>query len=213
MMPRRSASTKAADYDVHPSIAYLQAVVDNLPAKTGKSIDEWARLIERSAPAETSARRDWLKKEHKIGGTTAWMIVARTEGDNGPDTNPKAYLVAAPGYVDAMYAGAKSGLRPIHDALVMLARSLGRDVKVSPCQTIVPLYRNHVFAQVKPTTRTRIDFGLALKGAKGKLPKRLIDTGGIAKGDRISHRIEVTSLEEIDEGLTKWLRVAYDLDA
>jgi Domain of unknown function (DUF5655) len=45
------------------------------------------------------------------------------------------------------------------------------------------------------------------------LPKRLIDTGGIAKGDRITHRIEVTSLEEIDDGLKKWLRVAYDLDA
>lgn len=67
-------------------------------------------------------------------------------------------------------------------------------------------------ASTKPAVR-RIDFGLALKGAKGKLPKRLIDTGGIAKGDRISHRIEITSPEGIDDEVKRWLQVAYDLDA
>ncbi|PYT26441.1 MAG: hypothetical protein DMG57_21500 [Acidobacteria bacterium] len=44
------------------------------------------------------------------------------------------------------------------------------------------MYRNHVFAQIKPTTRTRIDFGLALKDRK--TPNRLIDTGGFVKKDR-----------------------------
>ena len=77
--------------------------------------------------------------------------------------------------------------------LLALGRSLGSDVKVCPCKTIVPLYRKHVFAQIKPTTRTRIDLGLALKDTK--VPKRLIDTGGLAKKDRITHRIEITSAE------------------
>ncbi len=84
------------------------------------------------------------------------------------------------------------------------------DVKVCPCQTIVPLYRKHVFAQVKPTTRTRIDLGLALKDTK--VPKRLIDTGGFAKKDRITHRIEITSLKDIDAEVKKWLKIAYDMD-
>lgn len=51
-----------------------------------------------------------------------------------------------------MYAGKKSQLRPLHDALIELALSLGDDVKISPCETIVPLHRKHVFAQIKPTT-------------------------------------------------------------
>ena len=67
-----------------------------------------------------------------------------------------------------MYAGAKVGLRPIYDALLDLCLNFADDVKACPCKTIVPLYRNHVIAQIKPTTNTRIDFGLALKGAKGK---------------------------------------------
>jgi hypothetical protein len=78
---------------------------------------------------------------------------------------------------------------------------------------MVPLYRNHVFAQIKPTTNTRIDFGLALTRYKGKLPKRLVDTGGLTKKDRITHRMELTSTADIDAEVKKWLKTAYDLDA
>ncbi len=76
----------------------------------------------------------------------------------------------------------------------------------------MPLYRNHVFAQIKATTNPRIDLGFALTHYKGKLPKRLIDTGGLAKKDRITHRIEITSAEQIDDEVRKWLRNAHELD-
>jgi hypothetical protein len=66
---------------------------------------------------------------------------------------------------------------------------------------MVPLYRNHVFAQIKPTTNTRIDFGLCF-----------IDTGGLAKKDRITHCIELSSPGQIDGEVKKWLRTAYELD-
>ena len=62
----------------------------------------------------------------------------------------------------------------------------------------------------KPTTRTRIDLGLALKDTK--VPKRLIDTGGLAKKDRITHRIEIASLKDIDAEVKKWLKTAYEMD-
>jgi hypothetical protein len=57
-----------------------------------------------------------------------------------------------------------------------------------------------------------VDLGLALTHYKGKLPKRLRDTGGLAKKDRITHRIEITSPEQIDKEVAKWLKAAYDLD-
>ena len=66
---------------------------------------------------------------------------------------------------------------------------------------------------IPPTTNTRIDLGLALAHYKGKLPKRLIDTGGMAKKDRITHRIPISSLKEIDAEVKKWLLTAYQLDA
>ncbi len=69
----------------------------------------------------------------------------------------------------------------------------------------------HVFAQIKPTTRTRIDLGLSLGDMK--TPARLINTGGFEKKDRITRRIPISSLDEIDDEVKRWLKIAYDLDA
>jgi len=209
-MPKKSAESL---YSVHPSVAYAQAIINNLPKTTGRPIEEWMALLKKSGPAGEKERRDWLKKNYQLGGTTAWMIVDRAEGKGAEDTDPEAYLQAAAQYVEAMYAGPKAALRSIHDALIAQGLALGNDVKICPCQTIVPFYRQHVFAQIKPSTRTRIDFGLALKGAKKKPPKRLIDTGGLAKGDRITHRIEISAMANIDAEVKEWLKIAYDLDA
>jgi hypothetical protein len=209
-MPKKSTESL---YSVHPSVAHAQAIIANLPKTTGRPIEEWIALLKKSGPAGEKERREWLKKNYKLGGTTAWMIVDRAEGKGAEDTDPEAYLKAAAQYVEAIYAGPKAALRPIHDALIAEGLALGSDVKICPCQTIVPFYRQHVFAQIKPSTRTRIDFGLALKGAKKKPPKRLIDTGGLAKGDRITHRIEITAIADIDAEVKEWLKIAYDLDA
>jgi hypothetical protein len=124
--------------------------------------------------------------------------------------SPSAYLATAERYVDAMFAGPKTALRPVYDALLQLGLAVGRDVKACPCKTIVPIYRRHVIAQIKPSTRTRIDFGLALGNVK--TPRRLADTGGFRKGDRITHRIAITSMDQIDDELRQWLRKAYELD-
>jgi len=43
-------------------------------------------------------------------------------------------------------------------------------------------------------------------------PKRLIDTGGLAKKDRITHRIEIGRVEDIDAQVKKWLKIAYEKD-
>ena len=125
---------------------------------------------------------------------------------------PEKYLAAAAKYVEEQYAGKKEALRPIYESILQLAGELGSDVKACPCKTIVPLYREHVFAQIKPTTNTRVDLGLALTHFKRKLPKRVVDTGGLAKKDRITHRIELKTIEDIDDEVEEWLKTAYLLD-
>jgi hypothetical protein len=189
----------------------VQKWIEDLPAKTGKSLDEWVRLVKEAGPATEKERRDWLKKQHGLGTNSAWWIAEHAEGKGGEDADPEAYLKAAEGYVAAMFAGGKAPLRPIYDELLQLGLGLGKDVKACPCKTIVPLYRNHVFAQIKPTTRARIDLGFALKDMPAK--GRLLDTGGLEKGDRITHRIPISSLEEIDAEVKRWLKTAYERDA
>jgi hypothetical protein len=211
MLRNARAASRKSLYSVHPGVAMVQKWIADLPEKTGKSLEEWLELIRKSGPATEKERREWLKKEHRLGTNSAWWLAERAEGKGMEDGDPEAYLRAAETYVEDMFAGPKAGLRPIYDELLRLGLKQGKDVKACPCKTIVPLYRQHVFAQIKPTTRTRIDMGFALKDTPAT--GRLIDTGGLAKGDRITHRIPITSLAEIDDEVKHWLKAAYDLDA
>lgn len=208
-MPSNPARSKAG-YDLHPSVLMAQKTIEGLKGKTGRTLEEWICLVKKDGPGDEKQRREWLKSKHGLGTNYASWIAEQSVG-KGSDGSPDAYLVAADRYVDEMYSGGKAGLRPIYDALLKLGRSMGSDVKVCPCQTMVPFYRNHVFAQIKPSTQSRIDLGLALKDTK--VPKRLIDTGGFAKKDRITHRIEINSLKDIDDEVKRWLAKAYAMDA
>ena len=196
-------------YGVHPGVAMVQTAIAKLPEKTGRSLDQWVALIKKSGPKDGAARREWLKREHKLGTNYAGWLADRAEG-KGEDGDPDAYLQVAERYVEDMFAGPKAQLRPLYGALLRLGLSMGPDTKACPCKTIVPLYRTHVFAQIKPSTRTRIDLGLALGNTKA--PKRLVNTGGFNKGDRITHAIPISAPGDIDGEVTRWLKNAYEMD-
>jgi uncharacterized protein DUF5655/uncharacterized protein DUF4287 len=211
-MPRGATKTQRKSlYSVHPGVLMVQRWIAELPQKTGKSLDEWISLAKKSGPPTEEARREWLKKKFNFGTNAAWWIAERAEGKGLEDGDPGTCLRAAEKYVEEMFSGPRAAARPLYDALLNLGLSQGEDVKASPCKTIVPLYRNHVFAEIKPATRTRIDLGFALRDLKAR--GRLIDTGGFAKKDRITHRIPITRMEEIDDEVKQWLKAAYELDA
>lgn len=197
-------------YSVHPGVLMTQKWVDELKQKTGRSLEEWLKHIKKAGPADEKERRAWLKEDYGLGTNTAWWLAERSVGKGAEAADPDLYLKQAERDVDKMFSGGKAGLRPIYDALLKLGLKTGKEAKACPCTTIVPLYRNHVFAQIKPTTQTRIDMGFALGEMKAK--GRLIDTGGFAKKDRITHRIPITSLDDIDDEVKHWLQVAYDRD-
>lgn len=212
-MAKTQAAKTESLYGVHPGVAMVQKWVAELKAKTGRSLDEWIAFVKKEGPKDEKSRRDWLKTKHKMGTNSAWWIAERAEGKGGEEDSPEEYLKAASKYVEEQYAGPKEKLRPVYDELLSLGKSIAADVKACPCKTIVPLYREHVFAQIKPTTNSRIDLGLALAKYRGKLPKHVIDTGGLAKKDRITHRIEISSAAQINEDVKSWLKIAYDLDS
>jgi uncharacterized protein DUF5655/uncharacterized protein DUF4287 len=163
---------------IRPRVAMAQKWIAEMKVKTGRSLEEWIALARKQGPKEDKARRAWLRAKHNLGTNSAWWISERVEGKGAEENSPDAYLNSAAVYVEEQYAGTKEKLLPIYDELLRLGKSLGKDVKACPCKTMVPLYREHVFAQIKPTTNTRIDLGFALARYKGNLPKRVIDTGG-----------------------------------
>jgi len=198
-------------YGVHPGVLMTQKWIAELKQKTGRTLEEWLTHIKKAGPKDEKERRAWLKEEYGLGTNTAWWLAERAEGKGEETADPDRYLEQAERDVEKMFSGGKAKLRPLYDALLKLGLKTGKEAKACPCQTIVPLYRNHVFAQIKPTTQTRIDMGFALGDTKAT--GRLIDTGGFAKKDRITHRIPISAMEDIDDEVKHWLKVAYDRDA
>ncbi len=191
-------------YSSHPGFAREAAFIANLHERTGKTLEQWMAEITKSGPPTLKERIAWLKADRGLTRDYATWLAGLADGSVGAENYEPDALV------DSMFA-AKESLRPIYDKLLQLGLALGKDVKACPCKTIVPLYRRHVFAQIKPASKTRIDFGFALHDTKPTA--RLLDTGGFAKKDRITHRIAISTPADIDEEVKSWLKKAYQLDA
>jgi hypothetical protein len=197
------AHTTKSLYSLHPAFAMEEGSEKRLLERTGKSLHQWIKILKRDGPTDEREQSNWLMQQHDFTTNYAMWVVERASGKGGAENYDPGSIV------EEMYAGAKSALRPIYEKLLMLGLSLGDDVKACPCKTFVPLYRKHVFAQIKPTTRTRIDLGLALRDTP--VDGRLIDTGGFAKKDRITHRIAIASVDEIDGFVKSWMKRAYGM--
>ncbi|WP_262691628.1 DUF5655 domain-containing protein [Kordiimonas aestuarii] len=199
-------------FRVHPSVSHIQAMLANMEERTGKSPDGWADVARSYDLADINALGAKLKADHGLGKPTAWLLASYALGETPEDYDGDAYLTRAPHLFDAQFSGKKETLKPLAEKVIGRLLSLGDDVGVSPTKTMVPIYRHRVFAQVKAATQTRLDVGLALGRYDSELPGRVKNTGGAAKGDRITHVIGVTADERIDDELIGWLRKAYELD-
>jgi hypothetical protein len=198
-------------FDVHPGVAMVKKWTDELPSKTGRTLDEWAEFVRTQGPAEPKARRTWLKEKHGMGTNTAWWIAQYADDAATWDGDPAVYLKQAAGYVESMFTKGKEWQRPIFEAVYAEVRTLGKDVKVCPCKTMIPFYRRREFAHVKAATKTRFELALALVDVpfKGRLKQ---NPRADAK-DRHHHLVELADPSEVDSQVVKWLRMAYEADA
>ena len=167
-------------------------------ATCGKSLAEWLKLIAAGKWHKHGEIVKFLKERHGITHGYANQVALRAVTAANP---------AADGddLVAAQYAGAKAALKPIYDKLLQVAKSFGGDVEVSPKKAYVSLRRNKQFAIIQPSTATRLDVGLNLKGVK---PDGRLEASGSFNA-MVTHRVRVGSVKEVDSELTSWLRQAY----
>jgi Domain of unknown function (DUF5655)/Domain of unknown function (DUF4287) len=201
----------AKQYDLHPGVKMMQEWAEELPEKTGRTLQQWAELVNKLETKVRKERIAYLKEEYGLGTNSAMHIVEYASDSLTWNGDPAVYLQQTVIYVDEMFGGAKADLRPIFEKVMAAARKLGKDVKVCPCKTIVPFYRNRVFGQVKPATKTRLELGLVLKDVpfKGLLKKN----PRANEKDRIQHIIPLETPADVTEEVLKWLKKAYDQDA
>lgn len=173
----------------------LQTMINNMPEKTGKSLDQWKSLLKTQSFEKHMEAVNFLKKEHNVSHGFANTIISLSKEDsqNAED------LVAT------QYRG-KEALLTIYDRLLQVTTRFGQDVTVTPKKTSVSIIRKKQFALIKPATKTRIDLGLKLKDVP--ITERLENSGPF--GSMCTHRVRLASADAIDDELIQWLQDAYD---
>jgi hypothetical protein len=177
----------------------MASLIRNLEASTGKSIDTWVATARAAGLEKHGQIVALLKKDHGLTHGYANQIAQRALAAATPAT-------ADADPVDALYAGPKAALRPIHDTLAVAVRAFGPDVEISPKKANVSLRRSKQFALIQPSTATRVDLGLILKGDPPS--GRLEESGSF--NAMFTHRVRLATPAEVDRELIGWLRRAYD---
>lgn len=177
--------------------AATATMIRNLEEKTGKSLDRWVAVARSAGMEKHGELVKHLKADHGLTHGYANLVALYSRGygeESGED------LVAA------QYAGDKSALRPIYEAVAAAVRGFGGDVEIVPKKTCVSLRRRKQFALVQPSTKTRVDLGIQLKGVA---PQGKLEASGSFNA-MVSHRVRLESAADVDEEVLGWLRRAYE---
>jgi len=179
----------------------VDKMIQNLEEKTGKKMSEWISIVKSSGEEKHMAKVKFLKTEHGLTHGYANLIVHSAKEGGLPTTNSDTTALVSDQYAK------KSNLKPIYDMLVKKLSAMGKDVEIAPKKTYVSIRRKKQFALIQPTTKTRVDIGINIKG---KPVTDRLELSGSFNG-MVSHRVRVTDKKEVDKELMSWLREAYEL--
>jgi len=173
----------------------LKTMIENMPEKTGKSLDQWKKILKTKSFKKHSEGVKYLKSEHHVThGFANTIVTLSKEEDNTPED-----------LVVSQYNG-KEGLILIYEELIEYLKSLGSDVTITPKKGSVSVIRKRQFLLIKPATKTRIDLGFKLKDKP--ITNRLENSGPF--GTMCTHRVQISDVNEIDKELKDWIKEAYE---
>ena len=189
----QAAGPKAAPKAQGPA-AYFPSI----EAKYGRSIDEWKAAMRATGLTTHKELVAWLKDEHGFGHGHAGAITAHLLAEGAaPQT--------ADDRVTRLFPDRKAHWRPVYDRLAGEIAGFG-EVKVLPKNTLVGFGTRAQFVMLQPSTPERFDVGLKLPGVE---PAGRLEAAG-KWNTMMTHRVQLTSPDQVDAELLAWLRQAYD---
>ena len=180
----------------------MQAYLDNITVKTGRTPDEIIELARAEGLLEVGVKPTqvvtWLKDEFGLGHGHAMAIVAKIKKQSAPAASTEDK-------VSGHFAGRKAAWRPVYDELVSKVGALGPDVDVDPGKTYLSLRKEGRKFAIVQVTAQRLDIGIKLKGTPsgGRL-----QTAG-TWNSMVTHRVHIHAPAELDHEVLAWVERAY----
>lgn len=180
----------------------FQAYLDNIKAKTGKTPEDFIELAGQKGLLEPGVKASqivaWLKEDFGLGYGHAMAIVNVFKHATGPK-------VTGDERIAKLFSGPRTVWRQPYDQLVAELQKFGPDFRVAATDSYISLLRgSHKFGIVQ-VTADRLDVGIKLKGHDST--DRLQPAGNW--NAMVTHRVQLTSPDQIDAELLNWLHQAY----
>jgi len=82
-----------------------------------------------------------------------------------------------------------------------MVSEFGEGVEIAPKNAYISLRCSKQFAIIQPSTKTRVDLGINLKGTE---PEGRLEASGSFYA-MVSHRVQITDSKDVDDELNQWL--------
>jgi predicted transport protein len=177
----------------------MQAYLDNIKAKTGKSPNDFRVIATEKGLVKHSEIIAWLKADFGLGHGHANAIAAVLKTPEFNKTSPDAKL-------EKVFTGSKAHWKKVFEALLEKIRVFAPEVELAPTDTYIGLLKNKKkFGIVQPSSKDRLDIGIKLKNAVATPRLELSGTWNAM----VTHRVGITAITELDAELLNWLEQAY----
>jgi predicted transport protein len=173
--------------------------IANIEKSTGKKLNDWIAIVNKSGFSKHGELVNFLKEKHGFTHGNANTIVHFAKQSHAGAAENDTDWIAE------QYKG-KENLKPWYDKIMSEINKLGKDVEIAPKKAYVSLRRKKQFAIIQPSTKTRLDVGLNIKGVP---PSGNVEAGA-SWNAMCTHRIKVEDEKMINKDLFNWIKQAYD---
>lgn len=176
--------------------------IRNIQTKTGKTLVELGQIVHASGLTKHGEIRAMLQRELGLGHGDANSLVHALANSDGQRA-AQAQGATTDDVLNAIYAGPKAPLRPIHDQLMTAINEFG-EFEIAPKKGYVSLRRKKQFAMIGPASKGRVEVGLNMKGVPPTDRLTALPTGGMC-----NYKVNVSNPSEVDGELIDWIKQAY----
>lgn len=176
-----------------------QTQIANIEKNTGKKLEEWIAIVNKSGFAKHGELVNFLKEKHAFTHGNANVIVHYAKQSHAGAAENQDDLITG------QYKG-KENLKSWYDKIMAEINKFGKDIEIAPKKAYVSLRRKKQFAILQPSTKDRLDVGLNIKG--------VAVSGNVEEGAKwnamCTHRIRVEDEKTVNKDLINWIKQAYE---